>query len=115
MRKAIWLLFFVMNEDNSNLNKEIIPAKKNDKVWLKPVLIFYIKTTSWIIFPLVIGILGGQYVGKSTGSQIIFFVFMILGFLVTCLGIYREIRQYKKGLDPTSPEATKGQVNNESK
>jgi F0F1-type ATP synthase assembly protein I len=86
-----------MENDNPNLNK------KNDN-WWRPVLFFYIKTTSWIIFPLVIGILGGQYVSKSVGSQVIFFVFVILGFLITCLGIYREIKQYKKTLTKNEPK-----------
>jgi F0F1-type ATP synthase assembly protein I len=88
-----------MNDDNNNLNEEIISAKKNDRAWLKPVLIFYVKTTSWIIFPLLLGVLGGQYVSKSVGSQVLFFVFIMLGFLITCLGIYREIKQYKKDLN----------------
>jgi len=81
-----------METENQDLNK------KNSNDWWKPVMIFYVKTTSWIIFPLLIGILGGQYVSRSVGSQVIFFVFVILGFLITCLGIYREIKQYKKWL-----------------
>ena len=81
------------DEKSEDLNK------KNDKSWLKPVLFFYAKTTSWIIFPLLIGVFGGQYVSKSVGSQVIFFVLVILGFLITCLGIYREIKNYKKSLD----------------
>jgi len=75
----------------------------------KPVIIFYTKTTSWIIFPLVLGVLLGKYVGSFTGSQALFFLIMLAGFCVTCFGIYREIRQYKKDLDPPSPEDTDGQ------
>ena len=85
-----------MDEKSDNSNK------KYDKSWLKPVLIFYVKTTSWIIFPLLLGVLGGQYVSKSVGSQVLFFVFVMLGFLITCFGIYREIKQYKKSLDPST-------------
>ncbi len=88
-----------MNEDNSNLNKDITQAQKYDKAWLKPVLIFYAKTTSWIIFPLVLGFWGGGYVSKTVGSQVLFFIFIMLGFLITCLGIYREIKGYKKDLE----------------
>ena len=47
----------------------------------------------------MVAVIGGGYVGKSLGSQTIFFVFVIIGFLITCFGIYREIRVYKKGLD----------------
>jgi|GEM_PF-952812 len=109
------LLFFVVIKYMENEEKMKDFNKKNDRAWLKPVLIFYAKTTSWIIFPLLLGVLGGQYVSKSVGSQVLFFVFVMLGFLITCLGIYREIKQYKKGLDPTSLKATKGQVKNEPK
>ena len=99
-----------MEKNNQNLDK-----KENN--WWRPVLFFYVKTTSWIIFPLLLGVLGGQYVSKSVGSQIIFFIFVILGFLITCLGIYREIKQYKEGLEinknskisAPSPSETKGQ------
>jgi hypothetical protein len=63
-----------------------------------PVIVFYVKTTSWIIFPLVIGGLLGRYVGQSTGSQSLFFVLIMLSFGITCFGIYREIKKYKKTL-----------------
>ena len=86
-------------EENKDLNKENTVEYKDDKDWWKSVMYFYVKTTSWIIIPLVLGVIGGGYVSKSVGSQVLFFVFVMLGFLVTCLGIYREIKQYKKGLD----------------
>ena len=72
--------------------------KKGDYDWLKPVGIFYAKTTSWIILPLLLAFFLAKYVSKSTGSQVLFFTIVILGFLITCLGIYREIREYKKKL-----------------
>lgn len=86
-------------DKKNDLNKENISINQGNANWWRPVLFFYIKTTSWIIFPLLLGVLGGQYVSKSVGSQVLFFVFVMLGFLITCLGIYREIKQYKKGLE----------------
>ena len=71
-------------------------------------MIFYVKTTSWIVFPLVLGLLGGQYVGKSTGSQSLFFVFIMVGFGLTCYGIYREIKQYKKQLEQEEKDKKDG-------
>jgi F0F1-type ATP synthase assembly protein I len=65
----------------------------------KPVIIFYVKTTSWIIFPLVIGLLLGKYVSQSAQSQALFFIFMMVGFGITCFGIYREVKEYKKSLE----------------
>ncbi|MFA6274344.1 MAG: hypothetical protein WC662_04240 [Candidatus Paceibacterota bacterium] len=72
---------------------------KNDKYWWKPVMVFYAKTTGWIILPLVLATFLGKYVGKSFGSQSLFFVFVIVGFLISCYGIYREIKIYKKDLE----------------
>ncbi|MBI2627771.1 hypothetical protein HYW72_02470 [Candidatus Nomurabacteria bacterium] len=68
----------------------------------KPIMVFYAKTTSWIIFPLVIGLVAGQF----TESQILFFIFLMVGLGVSCFGIYREIKEYKKNLDPPSHKAT---------
>ena len=61
----------------------------------KPVMIFYAKTTSWIVLPLVIGLIAGKF----TESQTLFFLFLITGFGITCFGIYREIKEYKKDLN----------------
>ncbi|MEK7128147.1 MAG: hypothetical protein AAB933_01110 [Patescibacteria group bacterium] len=65
----------------------------NDNAWLKPVMIFYGKTTSWIVFPLILAILLGKYAEES-----LFPIFIIAGFGASCFGIYREIKKYKKTL-----------------
>ena len=80
-----------MEENKSNWKK--------DNPWFKSVMIFYVKTTSWIIFPLVLASFLAKYVSKTTGSQVLFFIIVIAGFGITCFGIYREIKGYKKGLD----------------
>lgn len=80
-----------MENNEDKLNK--------DKSWMKPVLFFYAKTISWIIFPLILGLLANRYFGNSFGGQSSFFVFIMLGFGITCVGIYREIKIYKKNLD----------------
>lgn len=68
----------------------------------QPVIVFYVKTTAWIVLPLAIGLI----IGRFTENQITFFVFLVIGFGITCFGIYREIKQYKKELDPPSHKAT---------
>ena len=83
--------FIFVEKDQNNLNE--------DKYWWKPVMFFYAKTTSWIIFPLILALLIGRYFGQSFGSQLFFFLCVIAGFGITCFGIYREIKQYKKDLD----------------
>jgi hypothetical protein len=82
----------VLEDKNPNINKK-------ENAWWRPIMFFYVKTTSWIIFPLILCVLAGKYVGKSVGSQTVFFLFIMLGFGITCLGIYREIKQYKKDLN----------------
>ena len=85
------LAFIFMEVDKKN--------QDNDKYYWRPVMLFYAKTTSWIIFPLFLALLAGKYVTKSFGSQSLFFIFLIAGFLITCWGIYREVRKYKKDLE----------------
>lgn len=63
-----------------------------------PVIVFYVKTTSWIIFPLIVGLFLGRYLGQFAGSESVFFILMILSFGVSCFGIYREIKKYKETL-----------------
>ncbi|KKR79866.1 MAG: hypothetical protein UU24_C0001G0025 [Candidatus Nomurabacteria bacterium GW2011_GWA2_40_9] len=89
-------------------------SKNNSAIW-RPVILFYAKTTSWIIFPLILGVLLAKYISKTTSSQILFFVIIILGFMITCFGIYKEVKVYKSTLDkqdPPSHKATDGQVKN---
>ncbi len=69
--------------------------KIKNEAWYRPVMFFYVKTTSWIIFPLIIGLIAGRF----TENQILFFVCLILAFGITCAGIYREIKDYKKSLN----------------
>ena len=66
----------------------------------KPVMIFYAKTTSWIVLPLVIGLIAGKF----TESQTLFFLFLITGFGITCSGIYKEIKEYKKKLEQSDKD-----------
>ena len=64
-----------MEENNQDLNKKSEIRGQSSFDYWKPVMFFYVKTTSWIIFPLILGALAGRYVSKSVGSQIFFFVF----------------------------------------
>jgi len=87
-----------MDKNKDNLNKDNLPRQGGGS-WWKPVMIFYVKTTSWIIFPLVLAFLIGNYFSKSVGSQTLFLVCVMAGFGISCFGIYREIKQYKKDLE----------------
>ncbi len=86
------------NPINSETSKGQSPQDqvqgKDNKSWLAPVLFFYAKVTSWIIAPVGIAIL----IVKMTEKDGLFFPAIIIGFLITVYGIYREIKEYKKTL-----------------
>jgi hypothetical protein len=84
------------NQINNNTNKKT-------SLW-RPVIIFYAKTTAWVILPLFLALLLGKYIQTSINSQLIFFIVILGGFLVTCYGIYKEIRIYKKDLESSSKQ-----------
>lgn len=86
-----------MEENKDNLIKE--NKVENEKHYWRPVMVFYAKTTAWIILPLALAILINQYFGKSTGSQSLFLAFIMAGFGITCFGMYKEIKKYRKDLD----------------
>ncbi len=80
------MAFIFVIEEKKQLN-----SKEN--AWWRPVLIFYAKTTSWIIFPLLIAIILAKKVAPAY-----YLLFVLAGFGITCFGIYKEIKQYKKDL-----------------
>jgi hypothetical protein len=75
-----------MEEQKNNSNQ-------NKMDW-KPVLMFYAKTTSWIIIPLVLAMVISKKIAPS-----LYLIFILIGFGISCYGIYREIKDYKNKLD----------------
>ncbi|MEK7572493.1 MAG: hypothetical protein AAB493_01400 [Patescibacteria group bacterium] len=96
-----------MEPDNNNSNK--------NNVWWKPIMVFYVKITSWIAIPLILAVLAGNYASKSIGSQTLFFIFVMTGFGISCFGIYKEIKRYKKKLDIPLPKNKENNVKNDRK
>jgi hypothetical protein len=78
-------------EENKE-NQKFDPSKSG--VNWRPVLLFYARTTGWIVIPLILALVLGNLVAPG-----LLFLFMILGFILTCVGIYRELKSYKKSLD----------------
>jgi hypothetical protein len=71
-----------------NKEKKIV-----EKMNWKPILIFYVKTTSWIIIPLVLAVIISKKIAPS-----LYLLCVLIGFGVTCFGIYREIKKYRNSL-----------------
>ena len=85
-----------MENEQKNIENTL---QNKDKMDWRPMIFFYVKTTSWIILPLIFSLLAGRYVSKTVGSQFLYFIFVMIGFGITCFGIYREVNLYKKKLD----------------
>lgn len=68
--------------------------KTNQKMDWRPVIFFYVKTTSWIVFPAILAMFVKSY---FQGAKLFFL--MIVAFGITCFGIYKEIKNYKLSLD----------------
>ena len=79
---------------------------KNNNNWWQPALIFYGKVTSWIIAPLLLAFLFSK---KFTDTGW-FIVIIIAGFLITCFGIYREVKVYKKSIEGKSEGSDSKQI-----
>ena len=60
----------------------------------RPIIFFYVKTTSWIVMPAILAMIVKGYL-QGVGL----FVLMAGAFGVTCFGIYKEIKNYKLSLD----------------
>ena len=84
--------------------KDIVKGGKMD--W-SPIILFYVKTTSWIIIPLVVAIIASKKIAPAH-----YLLFVIIGFGVTCFGINKEIKQYKEDL---KKHADKNIKNNDNK
>ncbi len=68
--------------------------------WWKPALIFYIRATTWIAFPILLGLFVGKKVDAYLESTPIgFFVCIAIAFSISIWGIWREIKRYQHNLE----------------
>ena len=83
-----------MDKDKQNLNSE--------GPWWKPGMQIFSEISTWIVIPIVLALIFGKMLDTRYGTKpVIFLVFAGLGFLVTCLGIYRVMKNYMKKLKDT--------------
>ena len=93
-----------MNED-----KKIGP-------WWKPAMQIFGDVSTWIVVPIVCALVFGKMLDAHYGTKpVIFLIFAGLGFLVTCFGMYRVVKDYiqkLKDTDSLSHKASDEQVKN---
>jgi len=87
-----------VNENENNLNKGDLSAQGGGPWWKAGVeLVGQIST--WIIVPIVGALIFGKMLDAHYGTKpIIFLLFAGFGFLVTCFGIFRIMKDYLKKL-----------------
>lgn len=85
----------MVNEDKMNLNDET----DGSGPWWKPGMQILSEVSTWIVVPIVLALVFGKMLDTHYGTKpVIFLVFAGLGFLVTCFGIFRVMKNYMKKL-----------------
>ena len=83
-------LFFVENHDEK-LNKPSAHAKPN---WA-PAMQIMSEVSTWIVVPILLALIFGKMLDSHFGTKpIIFLCLTGVGFLVTCFGMFRVIKNY---------------------
>lgn len=80
-----------MEEQKKNLN--------TGGPWWKPGMQILSEVSTWIVAPIVLALIFGKMLDTRYGTRpIIFLIFAGLGFLVTCFGMFRVVKNYIKNL-----------------
>jgi len=78
-----------MNEEKQGFN--------GSGPWWKPAMQIFSEVSTWIAVPIIVALIVGKALDRHYGTQpIIFLVFAGLGFLVTCFGMYKVVKNYVK-------------------
>jgi F0F1-type ATP synthase assembly protein I len=76
--------------------------KSNVGPWWKPAMEILSEVSTWIVVPIVLALIFGKMLDAHYGTKPVFFLcFAGAGFLVTCFGMYRVIKNYMKKLQNT--------------
>ena len=75
---------------------------KNTGPWWKPAMQIFSEVSTWIAVPIILALIAGKALDKHYGTKpIIFLCFAGFGFLITCFGMFRSIKNYIKKLQDT--------------
>ena len=86
-----------MNEEKKNFNNGPLPRQGGVK-W-RPAMQILSQVSTWIVVPIVLALVFGKMLDTYFGTKpVIFLVFAGIGFLVTCFGMYKVVKDYIKKL-----------------
>ncbi len=78
----------------------------NSGPWWKPGIQIMSEVSTWIIVPIILALIFGKMLDNHFGTRPkIFLVFAGLGFVATCFGIYRVMKNYLKKLKEIEKES----------
>ena len=81
-----------MEENKQKLNNYSGP-------WWKPAVQLLSEVSTWIVVPIVCALVFGKMLDTHYGTKpLIFLVFAGLGFLITCFGMFKVVKDYMKKL-----------------
>ena len=73
--------------------------KDNKKLDWKTALELFSQVSSWVVAPIVLALIFGKMLDARFGTEpVIFLILAGAGFLITCLGIVRVVKNYIKKL-----------------
>ena len=92
-----------MENGKQNLNSGSGP-------WWKPGMQILSEVSTWIVVPIVCALIFGKMLDTHYGTKpVIFLIFAGLGFLFTCFGIWKVMKDYLKKMQPPSHSQGEGQ------
>ncbi len=66
----------------------------------REAIFLFVKVSGWIAFPIILALFAGQYLDKKFNTDPwIFVCFAGFAFLLTCVGILKEVKRYQKKID----------------
>ena len=69
----------------------------NDGPWWKPGVQILSEVSTWIVVPIILALIVGKALDNHYGTKpIIFLSFAGFGFLITCFGMFRVVKNYMK-------------------
>jgi Kef-type K+ transport system membrane component KefB len=82
-----------MEKDNQKLNS-----------WA-PAIEIMTEVSTWIVVPIVLALIAGKALDSHFGTKPVIFLFLAgLAFIITCIGMYRVVKNYIKKLKETEKQ-----------
>ena len=80
--------------------------------WWKPAMQIFSEVSTWIVTPIVLTLIVGKALDNHYGTKpVIFLCLTGFGFLVTCFGLYKAVKNYIKKLQDINTDKGEDKIN----